>query len=97
MNADAGEKPIRKHVIFHGRVQGVCFRAVSARLTEEFRVVGYVRNLADGTVELEAQGVAGEVEGLLAAIGREFKGNIRKADASEIPLAGGEEEFRIAY
>ena len=97
MNAEADEKTVRKHVIFHGRVQGVCFRAISAQLSDGYQVVGYVRNLPDGTVELEAQGATGEVEGFLGAIGREFTGNIRKADVGEMEIQGGEGDFRIAY
>lgn len=97
MTDNIGGNPVRRHVVFHGRVQGVCFRMVSAQLAEGFDVTGYVRNLPDGTVELEAQGAASEVQGLLEAINREFQRNIRRADAHEMPARDGEHDFRITY
>jgi acylphosphatase len=51
-------------------VQGVGFRANAQHLAEDFEVAGTVRNCADGSVELVAQGEPREVDGLLAAIGR---------------------------
>jgi acylphosphatase len=89
--------PIRRHVIFHGHVQGVCFRMISRDLSRGFQVVGYVRNLPDGTVELEAEGEPGEVDRFLAAIGREFKANISKADMKDIAAGGADSDFRITY
>ena len=44
------------HVIVHGRVQGVNFRAFAARRAEELGLTGYVRNLANGAVEVVAEG-----------------------------------------
>ena len=39
-----------------GRVQGVGFRAYAVRLARECKVVGWVRNDADGTLQAEATG-----------------------------------------
>jgi acylphosphatase len=39
-----------------GRVQGVGYRYYVLREAEERRVTGYVRNLADGSVEVVAEG-----------------------------------------
>ncbi|MDA0811453.1 MAG: acylphosphatase [Verrucomicrobia bacterium] len=41
-----------KHVFYEGRVQGVGFRYTVKALANEFEVSGWVRNLADGRVEL---------------------------------------------
>ncbi|MCK4443189.1 MAG: acylphosphatase [Thermoplasmata archaeon] len=46
----------RAHAIFRGRVQGVFFRANTERKAREVGVVGWVRNLADGTVEAVFEG-----------------------------------------
>ena len=47
---------IRANIIFSGRVQGVGFRYNSYEIAMKLGLTGYVRNLQDGTVELEAQG-----------------------------------------
>ena len=47
---------IRKHIIFYGRVQGVGFRYYSVYKSRQLGLTGWVRNLYDGTVEMEVQG-----------------------------------------
>jgi acylphosphatase len=44
------------HAIASGRVQGVGFRYVTVGFAREFKLQGTVQNLADGTVEIYAQG-----------------------------------------
>lgn len=50
-----------KRVIYEGRVQGVGFRYTTKDLARGFDVIGTVRNLPDGTVELIVSGENGEV------------------------------------
>jgi acylphosphatase len=57
-------KSVRVH--YEGRVQGVGFRWTVKDLAKEFEVVGTIKNLADGRVELLAQG--GETDDFLEAI-----------------------------
>ena len=73
-----------KRVIYHGRVQGVGFRYTSRGIAKRFDVVGFVRNLNDGTVELLAQGEPEEVDGFLAAVGERLAANIKLADVSAV-------------
>ena len=94
---DDHSQAVRRHVIYHGIVQGVCFRMISRELSQNYQVVGYVRNLPDGTVELEAEGRPEEVEGFLGAVGREFKSNIRQAEMDNISPRRGETGFHITY
>ncbi len=44
------------HLIVSGRVQGVGFRAFTQQAAVENEIVGWVKNLADGAVEVEAVG-----------------------------------------
>jgi acylphosphatase len=47
---------IRRRVIVKGRVQGVAFRAYTRSAAREIGVLGWVRNLPDGSVETVLEG-----------------------------------------
>lgn len=49
---------IRKHMIIHGKVQGVGFRHTAYTLAKVLDVYGSVQNLENGDVELCLQGEA---------------------------------------
>jgi len=55
----------RIRAIVRGRVQGVGFRYHTQQRATALGLVGYVRNQADGTVELQAQGPATTLADLL--------------------------------
>ena len=46
----------RIHAVVHGRVQGVFYRETTRQRADMLGLSGWVRNLADGTVETEFQG-----------------------------------------
>lgn len=46
----------RVSCIVHGRVQGVAFRTATQQYARRLRLVGWVHNRADGTVEVLAEG-----------------------------------------
>lgn len=46
----------RFRAVIHGRVQGVCFRDYTRREAQRLGLSGWVRNLADGTVETAFEG-----------------------------------------
>ena len=52
------EKQLTLHGFVAGRVQGVFFRAETRRKAQELGLDGWVRNLADGRVELLISGPA---------------------------------------
>ena len=56
---------VRYRVLISGRVQGVFFRDTCRRMAEQHGVSGWVRNLADGTVEAVFEGPADEVRRLV--------------------------------
>lgn len=57
---------VRRRAVVSGRVQGVFFRASTRRRARALGLAGWVRNLADGRVELEAEGTPRAVADLLA-------------------------------
>jgi acylphosphatase len=69
-------------VFFSGHVQGVGFRYSVLQVAKEFDVTGFVRNLADGRVQLEAEGTAEDVAAFVAAIEERMHGYIRKTERS---------------
>ncbi len=52
----------RLQVFYSGRVQGVGFRYTVKRVAAGYELTGTVRNLADGRVELVAEGGRDELE-----------------------------------
>lgn len=58
----------RMHLLYSGRVQGVGFRYTVKTAASGFEVTGAVRNLADGRVELLAEGQRAELEAFRLAI-----------------------------
>jgi acylphosphatase len=61
---------ISLQVFYEGNVQGVGFRWSVRHIAKGFDVIGWVRNLADGRVELQVTGQEGEVRAFLDAIAR---------------------------
>lgn len=51
--------------VVHGRVQGVGYRDAAVQAAFVHGVAGWVRNRADGTVEMHVQGSPAAVEGFL--------------------------------
>lgn len=47
---------VRYNIFISGLVQGVCFRAETCSKAAQHGVFGWVRNLADGRVEVMAEG-----------------------------------------
>ena len=69
-------------VYFSGRVQGVGFRYQTLQIAKGFEVSGFVRNLPDGRVHLEAEGDAREVSAFVDAILEQMDGYIRETARS---------------
>lgn len=78
---------IRKHIIFHGWVQGVGFRYYAENKAQQLGLTGWVRNLYDGTVEMEVQGRESEIDELILFLDRQRHIRIEKMDVRTIPVA----------
>jgi len=55
---------VRARIVVRGRVQGVAYRASTQRKARDLGLTGWVRNLEDGSVELEAQGTSSVLDAL---------------------------------
>jgi acylphosphatase len=69
-------------VFFTGHVQGVGFRYTTRQIAKEFEVAGFVCNLADGRVHVEAEGRTAEVNAFIAQIEERMHGYVRKVERS---------------
>jgi acylphosphatase len=92
--ADSGDsRAVRVRVT--GRVQGVGFRYYTRREAAGLGLNGYVRNMADGSVETVAQGPPDMVEKFLEKVSQGPPGSkVTDVRVDEIP-AGSWERFEI--
>lgn len=88
---------VRRHIYFSGRVQGVGFRFQASWAAKRFGLTGWVKNLYDGRVEMEVQGDADAIDGMLEALTSDTYIRITDIDSVEIPLEEGERKFRTQY
>jgi acylphosphatase len=58
----------RLTILYSGNVQGVGFRYTTRTVATGFEIVGTVRNLPDGRVELVAEGATAELEAFAQAL-----------------------------
>ena len=77
---------IRKHIVFYGRVQGVGFRYYAVNKAKQLGLTGWVKNLPDGTVEMEVQGEEPLIDQLIIFLQNRTYIWIEKLDARSIPL-----------
>ena len=83
-------------VFYEGRVQGVGFRYSVRQIAKGFNVTGWVRNLNDGRVELQANGESEEVDAFLEGIRQSELGSlIRKQSQSPLPTPPDTRGFEI--
>ena len=86
---------IREHIIFRGRVQGVGFRDQAMYASRTYGATGWVENLPDGSVEMEAQGTPAAIGKVLTHLRSGHWIRIDDMEVEEIPLANGERGFDV--
>ena len=83
--------PERWRLIVRGKVQGVGYREGCRQCAQDLRLSGWVRNLADGTVEVEAEGRPQELATLLLWCERgPLPANVFGVHARRIAPVGGD-------
>ncbi|SFL86308.1 acylphosphatase [Gracilibacillus orientalis] len=87
------------HVIVSGRVQGVGFRSFTQQVAMENDVVGWVKNLDDGSVEIEAQGKDDKVEKFFNQVkkGPSFFAKVKNIEITEKEIENTFKNFEIKY
>jgi acylphosphatase len=88
---------VRARVFFSGTVQGVGFRYTCRSYAADLGLTGWVRNLADGRVELLAEGSQDVIDQLIESIEKHFDGYIRSKDVDYQDATGTFSDFRIAF
>ncbi|RKR73011.1 acylphosphatase [Frondihabitans australicus] len=81
----------RRRFVVSGVVQGVGFRWATRVEAARLGLVGYARNLVDGTVEIEAEGGAQELAELASWLdaGGPPSARVTSVDAAVVPPRGG--------
>lgn len=85
----------RRVVVYRGHVQGVGFRWQALRALEGVAVVGFVRNVIDGSVELVVEGAPEATVEAMARIDAVLGHLIRRQTVTVLPATGEFAEFAI--
>ena len=88
----------RAHILVQGSVQGVFFRDHTQKWASSLGVCGWVKNLANGQVEILAEGEKDRIEDLIGLV---RKGPpLSRVEGMEIEWAvykGDNKDFRITW
>ncbi len=90
------EKVVELHAIIHGYVQGVGYRFVTERIARRLGITGTVKNLANGTVEVYAQGSRDFLDQMV----HQLKNAAGRVDDIKVEFREPQEifeDFRIAF
>lgn len=80
------QEKVRKHIFFYGRVQGVGFRYYAVQKANQLGLTGWVKNLYDGSVEMEVEGQEELIDQLIIFLQNRTYIWIERIDAKKISL-----------
>ncbi|MGB0154161.1 MAG: acylphosphatase [Verrucomicrobiales bacterium] len=87
-----------RQYLFAGRVQGVGFRYSTKNLAKGFDVLGWVKNLPDGRVELQIQGDEEELDEFIQELQDSPLGHhIQEQEERTVPLLDDVQGFSIQH
>lgn len=84
---------IREYLTFTGRVQGVGFRYRAKHAADSVGVTGWVTNEWDGSVVMEAQGTAEQINRVLKMINQSPYIQISWIDRKPLPKSSMKKDF----
>ena len=85
-----------KHIIVHGRVQGVGFRYFVEHVGNRIGLTGNVRNCPDSTVEIIVEGDARKIAEFIRQVERgPSLARVQRVDVVDIPAQGTYGSFSI--
>ena len=87
----------RRQVLYSGHVQGVGFRYTAQSIARGYDVLGYVRNMPDGRVELVAEGSPDQLDSFLHALAERMGGHIHQVTSDIRPAVDEFARFEIRY
>ncbi len=87
---------VARRFLISGRVQGVGFRFFAMRAAARHQVLGTVRNLSDGRVEVVAEGEREAMDGFKQELtaGPLFA-SVKDIEELDLPVTGRYRDFRI--
>ncbi|KHF39852.1 acylphosphatase [Halalkalibacter okhensis] len=89
---------VRYFIKVKGKVQGVGFRKYTKKIAKRYNVVGWVRNVADGTVEAEIQGKVNGVDQVIKALNRgSSSSKVRSIEVNKMKGLKKYNSFKIIY
>ncbi len=87
----------RSTCFFSGNVQGVGFRYTAMNIAQSYDVVGYVRNVSDGRVELVIEGSEADCQGLVSEVKQHMGDFISDVQITESLATGEFSRFSIRH
>lgn len=85
------------HLFYTGIVQGVGFRYTVESIANDLDVVGWVRNLGDGRVEVMAEAGEDTLKEFLDRINKYFLKYIQDIDVQWNEASGEFKDFQISF
>lgn len=98
MSEPVEQIPVRAQILVKGRVQGVGYRAFAAHVASRLGLRGWVKNLDDGNVALDVEGLRAGIDRLVEdlRVGPPAS-RVTGVDVEWGRATGRFSEFRISY
>lgn len=85
------------HLYYTGRVQGIGFRFTAEDIARDLGIVGWVRNLRDGRVEIVAEAEEDTLKNFLGRVNQYFSHYIQDTDVEWRAATGEFKDFGIRF